>query len=91
MILWNQGNRAKRKNIPGFPANFRERFDAPAEKNIAWTEDISVSTSHVQFVDCIAVFVLCIGFASIGVLAQHIGLVNFYVCFGVLFAQLAAW
>ena len=42
-----QSNQAKRYLFPGFPVRHLDRFDTPAEKNIALTEDISVSTSHV--------------------------------------------
>ena len=42
-----RSNQAKRNCFSGLPVRHLDRFDAPAENNIALTEDISVSTSHV--------------------------------------------
>ena len=47
-IVRIQSNQAKREFFPGIPVGHLDRLDAPAEKNIAWTEDISVSTSHID-------------------------------------------
>ena len=46
----SSGPRAIKQNVkffPGFPVRHLDRFDAPAGKNIAWTEKQTVSTSHV--------------------------------------------
>jgi hypothetical protein len=49
-IVRIQSNQAKRNFFPGFSVRHLDRFDAPAENNIALTEDISVSTSHVKWI-----------------------------------------
>ena len=46
-IVRIQSNQAKREIFPGLSVSHLDRFDAPAENNIAWAEDISVSTSHM--------------------------------------------
>ena len=46
-IVRIQSSEAKREFFPGFSVRHLDRFDAPADNNIAWTEDISVSTSHI--------------------------------------------
>ena len=45
-IVRIQSNQATRKIFPGFSVRHLDRFDAPAEKSIAWTEEQTVSTSH---------------------------------------------
>ena len=46
-IVRIQSNRATREHFPGFSVRHLDRFDAPTGKNIIWTEDITVSTSHI--------------------------------------------